>query len=80
MSRLLVFSFACVLPLLAQPRKIVVAYNDPALIEGLRSVTPQARVVPVSPGTVMAEIGDADAFLGEITSAQVRAGKSLKWV
>jgi len=28
----------------------------------------------------MDEIGDADAYIGEITSAEVRAGKNLKWV
>jgi phosphoglycerate dehydrogenase-like enzyme len=28
----------------------------------------------------MREIGDADAFIGDITSAEVRAGKNLKWV
>ena len=28
----------------------------------------------------MKEIGDADAFIGEIKPEQVRAGKNLKWV
>jgi D-2-hydroxyacid dehydrogenase (NADP+) len=28
----------------------------------------------------MQEIGDADAFIGDITPAEVRAGKNLKWV
>lgn len=28
----------------------------------------------------MQQIGDADAFIGNITSAEVRAGKNLKWV
>lgn len=80
MSRLFLLSFACVLPLFAQSKKILVAYPEPALLTQLRSVAPQARVVPVSPDTVMAEISDADAFLGEITSAQVRAAKHLQWV
>lgn len=79
MSRLLL-SLVCALPLLAQSKKVVVAYPDPALLEQLRSVAPQARVVPVSPAMVLTEISDADAFLGEITSAQVRAAKHLQWV
>ena len=80
MSRLIVLFLTCILPVLAQSKKIVVAYNDPALVEQLRSAVPQARVVPVSPAMVMTEISDADAFLGEITSAQVRAAKHLQWV
>jgi phosphoglycerate dehydrogenase-like enzyme len=80
MYRLFVLSLTCVFPLLAQPQKIVVAYNDPTLVEQLRRVAPQARIVPVSANNVMTEIVDADAFLGEITSAQVRASKNLKWV
>ena len=80
MSRLIFISFACALQLLAQQKKILVAYNSPDLIEQLRSTAPQARIVPISPSNVMGEITDADAFLGEITSAQVRAGKNLKWV
>jgi phosphoglycerate dehydrogenase-like enzyme len=36
--------------------------------------------VPVTEANVMSEIADADAFVGEITSAQVRAAKNLKWV
>src|SRR3954451_23823699 len=80
MSRLIFISFACALSLLAQQKKILVAYNSPDLVGQLRSAAPQARIVPVSLGNVMSEIADADAFLGEITSAQVRAGKNLKWV
>ena len=77
MSRLLL-SLVCALPLLAQSKKIVVAYPDRALLTQLQSVAPQARVVPVTPATVLTEISDADAFLGEITSAQVRAAQHLQ--
>src|SRR3954452_2834499 len=80
MSRLIFISFACALSLLAQQKKILVAYNSPDLVGQLRSAAPQARIVPVSLGNVMSEIADADAFLGEITSAEVRAAKNLKWV
>jgi D-2-hydroxyacid dehydrogenase (NADP+) len=80
MLRLIFVLFTCALSLWAQQKKILVAYNNPNLIEQLRRAAPQARIVPVSSGNVMAEIADADAFLGEITSAEVRAGKNLKWV
>jgi D-2-hydroxyacid dehydrogenase (NADP+) len=80
MSRLIFVLFTCALSLLAQQKKILVAYNSPDLVQQLRRAAPQARIVPVSPDTVMGEIADADAFLGEITSAQVRAGRNLKWV
>jgi phosphoglycerate dehydrogenase-like enzyme len=36
--------------------------------------------VPVTEENVMSEVADADAFIGEISSAQVRAAKNLKWV
>jgi D-2-hydroxyacid dehydrogenase (NADP+) len=80
MPRLIFIALACALQLLAQEKKILVAYRDPELVEQLRSVTPRARIVPVTPGNVMQEISDADAFVGDITSAEVRAGKNLKWV
>lgn len=70
----------CVLPLFSQAKKILVAYNNPDLIEKLRGTGPEVKIVPVTPSDVMNEIVDADAFVGEITSAQVRAAKNLKWV
>jgi phosphoglycerate dehydrogenase-like enzyme len=80
MLRLAVVAVVCALQLVAQQKKILVAYNSPSLVEQLRSVTPQARIVPVTAANVMQEIVDADAFIGDITSAEVRAGKNLKWV
>ena len=79
-STLLIVFLACALSSQAQQKKILVATGAPQLIEQLRSVAPQASIVPVTPEKVMAEIGDADAFIGNITSAEVRAGKNLKWV
>src|SRR5947209_15719921 len=70
----------CVFPLLSQTKKILVAYNNPDLIEKLRATRPEVRVVPVTEENVMSELADADAFVGEISSAQVRAAKNLKWV
>ena len=80
MPRLMSLLFVCGLQLFAQQKKILVAYPDRGLIQQLQSVAPSARIVPVSSGNVMREIADADAFLGEITSEEVRAGKNLKWV
>lgn len=80
MSRLILAVFVSALQLLAQQKKILVAYGDPDLAEQLQAVTSQARIVPVSDSNVMQEITDADAFIGDITSEEVRAGKNLKWV
>jgi D-2-hydroxyacid dehydrogenase (NADP+) len=79
MSRLMLIVLAA-LPLLAQQKKVVVGYQDPGLIEDLRRATDKAKIVPVSDSNVLAEIADADAYIGNITSAQVRAAKQLKWV
>ncbi|HMF74987.1 MAG TPA: D-2-hydroxyacid dehydrogenase [Bryobacteraceae bacterium] len=72
--------FACALLLPAQEKKILVLNGTPQLVEQLKSAAPSARIVPVTREGVLAEVPDADAFIGEITSEQVRAGKNLKWV
>ncbi len=79
MRRIVLLALASALKLAAQ-QKILVADGDGALIQQLQGITPQARIVPVSEANVMGEIVDADAYIGEITSAEVRAGKKLKWV
>jgi phosphoglycerate dehydrogenase-like enzyme len=80
MTRLIFIALACALQLLAQDKKILVAYEDPELADQLRRITPRAKIVPVTAANVMQEITDADAFVGDITSTEVRAGKNLKWV
>ncbi len=80
MLRLALMALLGVLPLFSQAKKILVAYNNPDLVEKLRATGPEVSVVPVTQENVMSEIGDADAFVGEITSSQVRAAKNLKWV
>ncbi|MBZ5591528.1 MAG: D-2-hydroxyacid dehydrogenase [Acidobacteriia bacterium] len=71
----------CACALSAQTKKIVVdREEDDATIQDLRSASPKARIVAVNQSNVMQEIGDADAFIGNITPAEVRAGKNLKWV
>ena len=64
----------------AQEMKILVSSRRADLVEELKKASPLARIVPVTPETVMREISDADAFIGRITPEQVRAGKKLKWV
>ena len=64
----------------AQTKKIIVKGADPAMLKEYQSVTPKARVIGVTNENVMQEIGDADALIGTITPAEVRAGKNLKWV
>jgi D-2-hydroxyacid dehydrogenase (NADP+) len=72
--------FLCALISSAQTKKILVEGADAEMLKEYRSVTPKARIVGVTSATVMQEIGDADAFIGVITPAEVRAGKNLKWV
>ncbi len=76
--RLIFIALACTFTLHAQ--KILVAGGDAAFVEDLQSVTPRARIVPVTKANVMDEIVDADAYIGDITSPEVRAGKNLRWV
>lgn len=64
----------------AETKKILVTNADPAMLKELQSASSQARVIPVTKANVMQEITDADAFIGEINPAEVRAGKNLKWV
>ncbi|HET8547355.1 MAG TPA: NAD(P)-dependent oxidoreductase, partial [Bryobacteraceae bacterium] len=61
-------------------KKILVATPDPAILQALQGTSANVRLVPVTPATVMQEIGDADAFIGDIRPEYVRAGKNLKWV
>lgn len=80
MRRIVLLALACALQIIAQQKKIVVGYQGGELIEDLRKNSGDAKIVPVSDDNLMREIADADAFIGNITSEQVRAGKNLKWV
>ena len=79
MRRPILVLVLCVLPLSSQTKKILVDGN-PALAAELQSASPNAKVIAVTPQTVMREIADADAYIGSIRPEQVRAGKKLKWV
>jgi phosphoglycerate dehydrogenase-like enzyme len=80
MQRLILTALVSTLLIHAQQKKIVVPNGNAALMEELRSATPDARIVAVERAKMMDEIGDADGYIGEITSAEVRAAKNLKWV
>lgn len=81
MKRLsLIFFPICCLALHAETKKILIENADPDMIQELRGVSAGARIVPVTKQSAMTEIGDADAFIGNITPDEVRAGKKLKWV
>jgi phosphoglycerate dehydrogenase-like enzyme len=64
----------------AQTKKILVDIGEPGLLQELQAVSPKAHLVPVDSKNVMREIADADAFIGDITPTEVRAGKRLEWV
>jgi phosphoglycerate dehydrogenase-like enzyme len=80
MRRLAAVLFLCALALSAQQKKILVVDGNPALVDDLRTASSQANIVSVPRSSVLQEIATADGFIGEITSAEVRAGKNLKWV
>lgn len=68
----------CVLS--AQTKKILISNADPAVLKELQTAPGDLKLVTVTPETLMNEIKDADAFIGEIKPDHVRAGKNLKWV
>ena len=80
MRKIIVSVGLCVLSLSAQTKKIVVSTPDPDILRELQSASPKVRIVPVTGQNSIQEIADADAFIGNITPAQVRAGNNLKWV
>ncbi len=80
MRQLTICLLFCLTALTAQTKKILVMNPDPALLQSLRSASPQATIVPVTKANVDKEIANADAFIGNITPEEVREGKDLKWV
>jgi D-2-hydroxyacid dehydrogenase (NADP+) len=82
MRRLLLLLAICVFAVsaYAQTKKILLEGADPALLKDLQSASSKAIIVPVTERNVLQEIGDADAFIGDITPEEVRAGKKLQWV
>ena len=64
----------------AQTKKILITSNDPSLLSQIQAGSAPVKIVPVTPQTIMQEIADADAVIGEVKPEHVRAGKNLKWV
>jgi phosphoglycerate dehydrogenase-like enzyme len=64
----------------AQTKKILVMGQSPETIKDWQSASSKVKLVQVNRDTVMKEITDADALIGNITPELVRAGKNLKWV
>lgn len=84
MRRVLTLAFLLTLVLArvapAQQKKILVEGNSTGWVRDLQAEMPGVKLVSVGTGDALQEIADADAFIGNITSAEVRAGKHLKWV
>ena len=80
MHRVVLALLAATLLLGAQTKKVLVSSRDAETIRDWQSVSSKVKLVPVTKETVISEIADADAFVGNITPEQVRAGKNLSWV
>lgn len=76
--RFLIVLALCATAGLAQQKKILYM-GDPAVLQELQGVSSKARIVNVDQSNVMAELADADAFIGTIKPEYVRAGKKLQW-
>ncbi len=78
--RLLAVLLVSVAALCGQTKKILVYRLAPEMTKQFQSASSKVKLVPVNEATVMSEIADADAFIGNIKPEWVRAGKKLKWV
>lgn len=80
-NRVLTLSLIATMCLCAQTKKILVTGASPDVVKELTAAAgTKGRIVVVNNQTIMKEIADADAVIGNITPEQVRAGKNLKWV
>ncbi len=64
----------------SQTLKILYQGGDEKVLAQLQAVSPKARVIPVTASTVVAEIADADGYIGVMTPQLFAAQKQLKWV
>ncbi|MEZ5400024.1 MAG: D-2-hydroxyacid dehydrogenase [Bryobacteraceae bacterium] len=81
MHRILLALAACALLGSAQTKKILVSGQPPDVIADWQSVSSKVKLVPVTKDTALAEIADADAYVGgDITPQLVRAARKLQWV
>lgn len=63
-----------------QTKKIVVMGQPPEVVRDWQSASGSVKIVAATPETLMREIADADAYVGEIKPEHVRAARNLKWV
>lgn len=81
MHRILSLLILSALLLPGQLKKIVVVRQSPATVADWQAVSNKVKIVRVnSEQELLAELVDADAYVGEITPAQVRIAKKLQWV
>ncbi|MBL8215731.1 MAG: D-2-hydroxyacid dehydrogenase [Bryobacterales bacterium] len=80
MHRLLLVCALSSLALNAQVKKIVALGVSADDVKEYQSVTNLAKIVPATKETVMKELADADAFIGEITPEMIKAAPKLRWV
>ena len=80
MRRLITIALLSALALGAQTKKVLVLGGSEEVVRDWQAVSSKLEIVQVDRDQVAAEIGDAEAFVGNITPEWVRAGKNLKWV
>jgi phosphoglycerate dehydrogenase-like enzyme len=66
--------------LTAQQKKIVFMNAPPDQIADYQAVTNKAKIVGATPETLMKELADADAIIGDPRAEHIRAAKKLQWV
>jgi len=79
MRYLLIAAMAASL-LAAQTKKIVFMGGTPEQIADYQAVTNKAKIVGASRETLLKEIVDADAVIGDPRAEHIRAAKKLQWV
>lgn len=77
--RILVLAAILAASLAAQQKKVLVQGLTPDEVQALQTAEPRASVVAVTPQTVMQQVADADAIMGNLSLDMVRAGKKLRW-
>ena len=69
---------SCVLS--GQVKKIVLLNPLAGQVQDFQTASPKVKIVGATGATVLAEIADADGFIGVITPQMYAAAKRLKWV
>ena len=77
--RLLAALLVSAVALTGQTKKILVVGQNDDIVREWRTVSDKVKLVRVTNKTVMSEIADAHALIGNIKPQWVRAGKNLEW-